>query len=152
MTISKQLEKVIRDNFPGQHNARVRKEIRGRVVDGLDPIDLKSKIAFSINGIESLKAVQKVFAAGTKSSMQEVIDAMDTMPDAKAILPCEHCGHTCRTDAICPKCGGDPMLPADRLCADCDAVEREEVSRLADEYNADDFARDYPNGDPLNRG
>lgn len=69
------------------------------------------------------------------------------MCDAKSILPCEHCGHACPTDRHCPKCGGDPMVPGDRLCADCDRIEREAMSRLADEYNADDFARDYPHGE-----
>lgn len=67
-------------------------------------------------------------------------------------LPCEHCGHTCPTDNHCLKCGGDPMIPGDVLCADCDSKLQAAIDRLADEYNADDFARDYPNGDPLNRG
>lgn len=32
---------------------------------------------------------------------------------------CERCGHVCPPEVRCPKCGGDPMQPGDRLCIDC---------------------------------
>jgi len=37
--------------------------------------------------------------------------------------PCEKCAHLCNGD--CEKCGSAPMVPGDKLCADCDATERD---------------------------
>lgn len=34
-------------------------------------------------------------------------------------MPCQACGHQCPSDALCSKCGGDPMGLDDLRCRDC---------------------------------
>jgi len=65
MTITDNLEKSIRCNFPGARNAAVRNLIRQQIIDGGDPVLLKSKIAFSFLGVAGIDAVQKVFEEET---------------------------------------------------------------------------------------